>query len=147
MTILLNEQITKQIQEVFLELSEPVELLFFGSEQNCQYCDETHQLMEEVAALSDKITLCVYDLNRDTEIAKSFGVNSAPHLVVAAKDDEGTHDLGVHFRGIPSGHEFTSFIQAILIVSSRDSGLSEQTRAFLRALEKPISIQVFVTPT
>jgi len=147
MTNLLSEQITKQIQEVFSELNYPVEMLFFGSEQNCQYCDETRQLAEEVAELSDKITLCVYDLNKDTEIANSFGVNSTPHLVVAAKDDEGTHDLGVHFRGIPSGHEFTSFIQAILIVSSRDSGLSEQTRAFLRALDKPISIQVFVTPT
>ncbi len=147
MTNLLNEQITKQIQEVFSGLKDPVEMLFFGAEQNCQYCDETRQLAEEVAALSEKISICVYDLKKDDEIAKTFGVDSTPHLVMAAKDDEGTQDLGVHFRGIPSGHEFTSFIQALLIVSSRDSGLREPTRAFLKALEKPISLQVFVTPT
>lgn len=147
MTKLLNEQVTKQIQEVFSDLKEPIEILFFGEEQNCQYCSETRQLAEEVAALSEKITLSVYDLDRDVEIAQSYNVDSTPHLIMAAKDGREIQDLGVHFRGIPSGHEFTSFIQGILIVSSRDSGLSEQTRAFIRTLEKPISLQVFVTPT
>lgn len=147
MTILLNEQVVRQILEVFSELKEPVEMIFFGSEHNCQYCGETRQLAEEVATLSDKINLSIYDLDKDAEMARSYRVDSTPHIVVAAKDDEGIHDLGVHFRGIPSGHEFTSFIQAILIVSSRDSGLSDQTRAFIRTLEKPISLQVFVTPT
>ena len=147
MTKLLNEQVTQQIQEVFSDLKEPVEILFFGEEQNCQYCSETRQLAEEVALLSEKVSLSVYDLDRDAEIAQSYNVDSTPHIVMAAKDGEEIQDLGVHFRGIPSGHEFTSFIQAILIVSSRDSGLSEQTRAFIRTLEKPISIQVFVTPT
>ncbi|GAB4431967.1 MAG: hypothetical protein Kow002_20090 [Anaerolineales bacterium] len=147
MTKLLNEQVIQQIQEVFLNLQEPVAMLFFGSQQNCQYCDETRQLAEEVAALSDKITLRVYDLEADAEVAQSHGVDSAPHIIMAAKDGDEIRDLGVHFRGIPSGHEFTSFIQAILIVSSRDSGLSEQTRAFLKALEKPVHLQVFVTPT
>jgi len=147
MTNLLNDQITKQIQEVFSGLKDPVEMVFFSAEQNCQYCNETRQLAEEVSALSDKITLYTYDLKKDAEIAQTFGVDSAPYLIVAVKDDEGIKDQGVHFRGIPSGHEFTSFIQAILIVSSRDSGLSEQTRAFLRSLVKPISLQVFVTPT
>ena len=147
MTQLLNEQVTKQIQEVFADLKEPVQMLFFGSQANCQYCEETRQLAEEVAALSDKINLSVYDLDADAEVAQSYGVDSAPHIIIAAKDGDQIQDLGVRFMGIPSGHEFTSFIQALLIVSSRDSGLSEQTRAFLKALEKPILLQVFVTPT
>lgn len=147
MTKLLNEQVAQQIQEVFQNLKEPVEMLFFGNNQDCQYCDETRQLAEEVAAISDKINLNVYDLNENSKIAQSFRVDSAPHIIIAAEDENGIQDLGVHFRGIPSGHEFTSFIQAILIVSSRDSGLSEQTRTFIKALEKPINLQVFVTPT
>jgi len=147
MTKLLNEQVTQQIQEVFQDLKEPVEMLFFGSNQNCQYCDETQQLAEEVAEISDKINLNVYDLDEDSNIAQSYKVDSAPHIILAVKDENGFQDLGVHFRGIPSGHEFTSFIQAILIVSARDSGLSEQTRTFIKALEKPINLQVFVTPT
>ncbi len=147
MPTLLNEQVVQQILEVFQDLKEPVELLFFGSNQNCQYCDETRQLAEEVAEISDKVNLHVFDLDEDSNIAKSYNVDSAPYIIMAAKDGDGIQDLGVHFRGIPSGHEFTSFIQAILIVSSRDSGLSEQARTFIKALDKPINLQVFVTPT
>jgi len=53
----------------------------------------------------------------------------------------------VRLAGIPSGHEFTSFIQDIILVSGRDSGLNPQTREFLKGLEKPILLQVHVTPT
>ena len=147
MTQLLNEQVAQQIQEVFQDLKEPVEMLFFGSNQNCQYCDETRQLAEEVAAISDKINLNVYDLDENSNIAQAYNVDSAPYIIMAAMNGDVIQDLGVHFRGIPSGHEFTSFIQAILIVSSRDSGLSEQARTFIKALDKPINLQVFVTPT
>jgi glutaredoxin-like protein len=49
--------------------------------------------------------------------------------------------------GIPAGHEFTSLIRNILMVSSRDSGLSPETRTFLSKLDKPLHMQVFVTPT
>jgi hypothetical protein len=34
-----------------------------------------------------------------------------------------------------------------MIVSGRDSGLNQQTRDYLKQLEKPAHLQVFVTPT
>ena len=83
-------------------------------------------------------------------------MDKAPAFVVAAKDGERLTDTGIQYAGIPSGHEFTTLIQDILLVSSRDSGLKETTREFLKALQKPmhsireghpIHLQVFVTPT
>ena len=56
-------------------------------------------------------------------------------------------DYGIQYSGIPSGHEFSTLINDILLVSGRDSGLSEQARDFLQKLEKPLHMQVFVTPT
>jgi alkyl hydroperoxide reductase subunit AhpF len=53
----------------------------------------------------------------------------------------------VRYAGIPSGHEFSSLIQDLILVSGRDSGLSEQTREYLAGLKEPVHLQVFVTPT
>ena len=46
MAQLLNDDITQQIREVFGDLKHPVHMLFFGSKDKCEYCDETRQLAE-----------------------------------------------------------------------------------------------------
>jgi glutaredoxin-like protein len=144
---LLNDDIKQQVSEVFDQLKKPVQILFFGSTENCEYCAETRQLAEEVAALSDKISVEIHDLQADAEIARQYGVDKAPALVLAARDGETLTDMGISFSGIPAGHEFTSLIQSLLIVSRRDSGLSETSRAFLKDLDRPLRLQVFVTPS
>lgn len=147
MAQLLNDDIIKQIREVFDGLKNPVQLMFFGSEQNCPYCDDTRQLVEEVAAISDLVGISIYDMEKDGDLAAKYHVDKAPGLVIAAKEGEQVTDFGVRLSGIPSGHEFTSLIQDIILVSNRDSGLNPQTRAFLKDLDKPVLLQVFVTPT
>lgn len=143
----LNGQIVKQVNEVFANLQEPVQILYFSAKDDCDYCRETRQLLEEVSALSDKVELSVYDLQEDAEMAKQFNVSYAPGIVIAAKEDAEVTNLGIQFSGIPSGHEFSTLINDILIVSKRDSGLDSQTRALLKNLDKPLYLQVFVTPT
>jgi glutaredoxin-like protein len=147
MAQLLNDDITKQIREVFDGLKNPVHIMFFGSKQNCQYCDDTRQLVEEVAALSDLASVEIYDVETDGDLAAKYNVDKAPGVVIAAKEGNQVTDFGVRLVGIPSGHEFTSLIQDILLVSNRDSGLNPQTRDFLKGLDKPVLLQVFVTPT
>jgi len=53
-TKLLNEEVTGQVQQIFNDLKEPVEMMFFSQKANCEYCDETLQLIDEIASLSDK---------------------------------------------------------------------------------------------
>ena len=143
----LNDQIVKQIQEAFAEVKEPVEVLLFGSKDNCDYCKETRQLLEEVTALNDKLALSVYDIQDNADVASKFNVTNAPGIVIAAKDNAEVKNLGIQFSGIPSGHEFSTLINDILIVSRRESGLDAKTREFLKNLDKPLHLQVFVTPT
>lgn len=143
----LNEQVIKQIQQAFAELQEPVQVLYFGSRDHCDTCAETQQLLEEVSAVNDKVELRVYDLQENGDIAEQFNVRNAPGIVIAAKNDAAVKNLGVHFSGMPSGYEFSTLINDILAVSRRDSGLSETTREFLKQLDQPVHLQVFVTPT
>jgi glutaredoxin-like protein len=144
---LLNDQIVVQLREAFANLKRPVAVLFFGSMENCEYCEDTRQLLEEVTAIDEKLSLTVYDIDSDTDVAAHYRVDKTPGIVIAAKDGEQITDLGIQYSGIPSGHEFSTLIQDVLLVSSRDSGLSTQTRDYLKNLDKPLHLQVFVTPT
>jgi glutaredoxin-like protein len=148
MTQLLNDDIVRQVKELFdKELDKPVEVLFFGRKDDCDYCDDTHKLVEEVTDISDKLSVTRYDLDEDSEISQQYNVTMAPGLVIAGRDGLETHDYGVRYAGIPSGHEFSSLIHDLILVSTRDSGLTEKTRQSLQELTKPVHLQVFVTPT
>lgn len=143
----ITQRIAGQLAKVFEELREPVEILFFGQEEDCQFCEETRRLSEEVAAFSDLIGLQTYDLHADAETAARFGVDKAPALVLAANDDGQLTDYGVRFYGAPSGHEFTTLITDLLTISQRRTDLSAETLAFLEGLNSPLLLQVFVTPS
>jgi alkyl hydroperoxide reductase subunit AhpF len=146
-TRLLNEAIIDQVREVFDQLKEPVELLFFGQEAGCEYCEDTLQLVQEVVALSDKLGVRVHDLDRDASVAKQYKVDKAPGIVIAGRDGDQILDYGIRYAGIPAGHEFSSLIHDLILVSGRDSGLDAKTRQFLAGLKEPVLLQVFVTPT
>jgi alkyl hydroperoxide reductase subunit AhpF len=151
---LLNEKITSQVREVFdAQLKELVEVLFFGNQQDSDYdrngvSADTRQLLEEVIALSPKLHLSVYDVEADADLARQYRVDKTPTTVFAARDEDGAiTDYGIQFAGIPAGHEFSSLVHDIILISGRDSWLEQSTRDFLKTLEKPLHLQVFVTPT
>ena len=139
---LLQDKDREQVHQLFAGLSNPVKLVMFTQELECEYCTQTRELVEEVASLSDTITVEVYNFALDKEKAKEYGVEKIPAVAVV-----GDEDYGIRFYGIPSGYEFTSLLESIVDVSAQDSGLSETTSAFLAGLKDPLHIQVFVTPT
>lgn len=148
MTQLLNDNIVRQVKDLFdKQLSKPVDILFFGKKEFCDHCDDARQLVEEVVGISDKLMLTQYDLGVDVEISQKYNVKMAPGIVIASREGGNIHDYGIRYAGIPSGHEFSSFITDLILVSGRDSGLNSETRKALQSLKKPVLLQVFVTPT
>ena len=148
METLLSREVGEQVKQVFKDLKHPVSILFFSSRsQNCDYCEQTQQLLEEVAALSDLLCLEIFDLEDDALQAKTYQVDKAPGIVLVGGSGGELVDYGVRFYGVPAGSEFTTLIHDILLVSKRDSGLSQDTRNFLHQLTEPLNLQVFVTPT
>lgn len=147
MAQMLDEKIRKQIGDIFKSLVHPVQILFFEDE-DCEYCQQTHELLAEVSDLSERIRLKAYKISEDPGFSDLYGVTQSPGTVIGGADSGGGFvDYGIRFLGIPAGHEFTSLIRDILMVSARNSGLSAETRDYLSTLERPVLLQVFVTPT
>lgn len=143
---LLREEDRAALIEEFGKLESEVKLIVFTQEIECQYCRETRGLMEELTGLSDKITLEVYDFMEDEDIAQAYKIDKIPAVAILAENGE-TKDYGIRYYGIPSGYEFSSLITDVMMVSSGESGLSTPTKEWLADLEKPLHLQVFVTPT
>lgn len=139
---LLNEQIRKDVQKALSSVENPVVFKVFTQEAECDYCADTRELVEEVAALSDKLTVETHDLVKDAAIAESLGIDKAPAIAVIGKKD-----YGIRMFGIPSGYEFGSLIESVKLVSEGESGLSPTTKQQVAKLTKPVTIQVFITPT
>ena len=145
---LLNDDIVRQVKDLFdSQLVNPVEMVFFTTSEHCDTCQDTHQILTEVSAISEKIHLQEYDLDKNPQLAQVYNVEMTPYLVITGTEGDDQLDYGLRFAGIPSGYEFTSLIQAILLVSKRDSGLSSQIREELKGITHPINLKVFVTPT
>jgi glutaredoxin-like protein len=139
---LLNEQIRNEVQSMLADLPGQVTFKVFTQEFECEYCKETRELIEEVASLSDKLSVEVYDFVRDEDVAASLGIDKIPAVAIV-----GAKDYGIRLYGIPAGYEFGSLIEDIRLVSEGDSRLSPQTRAMVARLTKPVKLQVFITPT
>lgn len=145
---MLNDDITQKVQEAFESLDKSVQVILFTSQHDCEYCEATRQLLEEVTALSAKLELVTYDVDEQAELAKQFKINRTPGFVIAGKDLQAlVIDYGIRFLGIPAGNEFTSLINDLVMVSSRATLLSDSTRTFLNGLTQPVLLQVFTTPT
>jgi glutaredoxin-like protein len=143
---LLKEKDRQFLHQEFVQLQTPVQLLMFTQDQECQYCRETREISAEVATLSDKISLTVYDFVKDKEVAEYHQIDKIPALVVMKGGDQ-PKDYGIRYYGIPAGYEFSSLIQDILMIGRGDSGLSPEAKAEVAQLTKPLHLQVFVTPT
>ncbi|MCH4887666.1 glutaredoxin [Acidaminobacter sp. JC074] len=139
---LFNEDVKKQLTDIFEGLNKPVNMVLFTDEADCDTCKETTEFMKEMESLSDKIGLELYDVKKDTEKAKLYKVDKAPGIVLL---DEERNDFGMVFSGIPAGHEINSFISGLMEVSGSGETLPQEVVDQLNTLDKPVKIKVFVT--
>jgi glutaredoxin-like protein len=134
-----REHIKNELAE---DLTNPVRIIMFTQEMECKFCVETKQLMIELAALNDKINVEVHDFVADADLAKEYGVDRIPALVVM-----GEKDYGIRFYGLPYGYEFQTLLDDLKTVSSRTTDLLEETKAKLHEIRVPVTIRVFTTLT
>jgi glutaredoxin-like protein len=138
----LNEDVLKQLSEIFSAMTNEVNVALFTKEEPCETCDETREFMIELVEASPKLKLVHYDINKDSELAEEYGVKMTPSLVLL--DDENQYKR-IKFNGIPSGHEINSFISSVIAVSGKGQQIPDEIKNRLSKIEKPVNIKVFVT--
>jgi thioredoxin-disulfide reductase len=138
----LDDKTKSQLKAVLKSLPSPVRLVFFTQEYPCPMCREQRSILEELTSLSDRIRLEVHDFVLDGDAAMKYGVSKIPATAVIGKED-----YGIRFYGLTAGYEFTSLLEAVLMVSSGRTGLHPELEQLAGALDRPVHIQVMVTLT
>ncbi len=141
---ILQDKDKEAVRQRLSEMTGAVKLVYFTQELECQFCRETRELLTEVSELSDKLSLEVHNFLNDKALADELGVDKVPATVILGEDGV---NRGIYYYGVPSGYEFASLLEDILMVSAGDSGLDGATREALKKLSGPVEMQVFVTPT
>jgi len=140
---ILAERDQEAVRKEFQRIQGPVKLVVFSQELVAgDMCRQNEQLVREVAELDERITVEVLNPQIDRARAEAYGVEDVPAIVV-----EGARDYGIRFLGVPHGYEFSNLIDSIIVASSGEAQLSEETKSSLAGLTGEVSIKVFSTPT
>jgi glutaredoxin-like protein len=139
---LLKDKDKTKVTNTLKGITNPVTIVMFTQEIECQHCEMTRTLLEEVSNLSDRITLEVHDFVADKELAKKYGVDKIPATVLI-----GEKDYGIRFFGVPAGYEFNVLVQDIRDVGKRDPNLSDKVLTELAKIDQPVHLQTIISPT
>jgi alkyl hydroperoxide reductase subunit F len=123
---MLDSALAAQLRGLVGNISMPVE--FVASLDDSPKSADCAELLTEVAAMSDLIT---FDRRDDYRRRPSFAIHRA-----------GT-DVQVQFAGIPMGHEFTSFVLALLQVGGHPAKVDEATVRHIQSLDGPHHFETY----
>lgn len=118
-------------------------LLFTQSFGGSESGPVAKQVLDEVARLSEKITIVEKNFVLDTEDRAKYGVEREPAIVLLSNGE----DTRIRMYGAPTGYEFVSLIEGIMIAGTRKAELEDETLTLLAGVQQPLHLQVFSTPT
>jgi len=138
----LKEKDKEKVANIFKGIEKDVKIVMFTQEMECPHCEMTRTILEEVSGLSEKLSLEVHDFVAEADLAKKYGVDKIPATVIL-----GDKDYGIHFYGVPAGYEFNVLVEDIVNVGKRDPELSKGVMAELDKIDRPVHLQVLISPT
>ena len=122
---MLDANLKGQLKTYMANITQPIELV--ASLDEGAKSRELEDLLNEIAELSDKVTVASGDDKRKP----SFMIRRV-----------GT-DIGVTFAGIPMGHEFTSLVLALLQVGGHPSKAAQDVIEQIKALDGDFSFETY----
>lgn len=131
----------KWLEETLAKLQEDVTIVYFTEEATCRHCRRERELLAELADLSHKLHLEVYNFIADRTEADQYGIDKVPGFAIVGKED-----YGVRYYGMPSDFEFRMLLEDIVRLSSGESGLSAESKSRIRRLDVPLHLEVLTTP-
>jgi len=126
--------------ERFKELKEKVTLEVFTTQgENDPYNELAVKFTTDLGKLTDKIDVTLNSIG--DEKSKHYNVTRSPTLLINPEQYK------IRYTGAPAGEEGQSFIETIMSVAQRESGLSKASKDILSKLREKRHVQIFVTPT
>lgn len=129
---MLDQDILNQLKTVFEKLESSIQLV---------YNDTTHEDQNSLTEMLEALTRTSSKISTKKEL---FSGNTAPPEFKIFKNNQFT---GIHFKGIPGGHEFTSLILAILNSDFKGKMPEEFIANRIKNLKGPIHIKTFMSLT
>ena len=129
---LFTKEMRQQLDTVFTRMKQPLLLKLYLDKRPIS--EELEQFITALVALSDKLTMEV----TDRQASETF----APSVEVCLIDGTPT---GLAFHGVPSGHEFTSFVLGLYNTAGPGQALDEITRQQITAITNETNMKVLVT--
>lgn len=129
---LFTKEMRQQLDTVFTRMKQPLLLKLYLDKRPVS--EELEQFITALVALSDKLTMEV----TDRQASETF----APSVEVCLIDGTPT---GLAFHGVPSGHEFTSFVLGLYNTAGPGQALDEITRQQITAITNETNMKVLVT--
>jgi len=134
------EQLQAQLKSIFKNLPHEVPLILFTQPgKNDIFSAACRFLVRAVREVTPKVTLREYDLKH--AMAKKMNVTRAPTLVL----DPDRYK--VRWLGAPIGEEARTFVEGVLMMGNRSSGLSQESLKVLKKISSPREVKVFVSPS
>ena len=138
----------ERLRERFAGMRRPVRLLFFTQTLGCETCLQARQILDELPLLSSQVTIEEVNFVLEPDKAKQYDVDRVPAVAIVGQDELGAErDSKIRFLGAPSGYEFASLIQAVLLVGGVAGTLSAESLTRVAAVSSPVTVRVFTTPT
>ncbi len=143
----------QRLRDEFAGMTRRVHLVFFTQALGSETCLVTRQILDELPPLSDRIVIDEVNFVLEPERASEFGIDRVPAIAVAYEDSSDDaasaplRDARMRFLGAPAGYEFVSLVEAVAIAGGRPTELSDASLAQLTALDRPVTMRVFTTPT
>ena len=129
---LFTAEMRQQLDAVFSRMERPLLLKLYLDSRPIS--GELEDFITALVAVSDKLKLEVRDRQADESIA--------PCVEVCQADGTPT---GLAFHGVPSGHEFTSFVLGLYNAAGPGQNLDDDTKTQIAAIERSTDIKILVT--
>jgi glutaredoxin-like protein len=140
---ILDKETQNKVREILEKLTEPVQILLVKNDG--EYSEIVEQLLGELKELDERIMVNIY--HPGSQEINNYDIEKDLLPAMLILDNEG-RDYRIRYYGIPSGYEFTTFLQNIIAVSNKSvDSFNDENKEKLSQIDKNVRIRVFVTPT
>ena len=129
---LFTAEMRQQLESVFGRMEKRLLLKLYLDTRPIS--SELKTFMIALAGLSDKLGLEIQNIQASKP--------NTPYVEVCFEDGNAT---GLAFHGVPSGHEFTSFVLGLYNAAGPGQSIEEDTRKRISAIKEPTDIKILVT--